>query len=117
MVSRVDVAIRSDALLGEGPRWDSATRRLLWVDIEGRAVHVSDPASGADRAILVPSRVGAAAWTTNEGSVLVALADRLALLDLADESLTTLVEIPHAGHMRLNDGACEVYFFKFYFQQ
>jgi sugar lactone lactonase YvrE len=39
--------------------------------------------------------------------VLVALADRLALLDLADESLRTLVEIPHAGHMRMNDGVCD----------
>jgi sugar lactone lactonase YvrE len=39
--------------------------------------------------------------------VLVALADRLALVDLGNESLRSLVEIPHAGHMRMNDGACD----------
>jgi sugar lactone lactonase YvrE len=107
MVSRVDIAIRSEALLGEGPRWDAGTGRLLWVDIEGRAVHIFDPASGEDRAIPVWSRVGAASWTTSPDVVLVALAERLALLDLNDESLRTLAEIPHAGHMRMNDGACD----------
>jgi sugar lactone lactonase YvrE len=107
MVSRVDVAIRSDALLGEGPRWDATDGRLLWVDIEGRVLHISDPAAGTDRAIRMWSRVGSASWTTSENILLVALADRLALLDLRDDSLSTLAEIPHAGHMRLNDGVCD----------
>jgi len=107
MLARVDVAIPAAARLGEGPRWNPHTERLLWVDIEGRAVHVSDPATGDDRAIPVWSRVGCASWTTDESTVLVALADRLALLDLRDESLTTLVEVPHAGHMRTNDGICD----------
>lgn len=107
MVSRVDVAIDAEAKLGEGPRWDAGARRLLWVDIEGRALHVFDPESGVDRAVSVWSRLGAASWTTAEGTVLVAVAERLALLSLADESLTTLAEIPHAGHMRMNDGVCD----------
>jgi sugar lactone lactonase YvrE len=107
MVSRVEVAIGDGAQLGEGPRWDAALRRLLWVDIEGRTLHVFDPVTGDDSALPVWSRVGAASWTTAEGMVLVALAERLALLSLADGSLSTLAEIPHAGHMRLNDGACD----------
>jgi sugar lactone lactonase YvrE len=107
MLSRVEVAIGSEAKLGECPRWDAAARRLLWVDIEGRELHVFDPDSGVDRSVRVWSRIGSASWTTSEGTVLVALAERLALLSLADESLSTLAEIPHAGHMRLNDGACD----------
>lgn len=102
----VDVAVRSEALLGEGPRWDAEARRLLWVDIEAGALHVSDPESGDDRTIPVGARVGAAS-PTRGGGVLVALADRLALVDLADESVRTLVEIPHGVGMRLNDGACD----------
>jgi sugar lactone lactonase YvrE len=102
----VEVAIRAGALLGEGPRWDAATGRLLWVDIEAGALHLFDPASGDDRAILLGNRVGAAA-PTQAGGVLVALADRLAVVDLDDESVHTLVEIPHGEGMRLNDGVCD----------
>ena len=102
----MEVAIRSQALLGEGPRWDAAAGRLLWVDIEAGALHLFDPARGDDRAIPLGNRVGAAAPMETCG-VLVALADRLAVVDLDDESLRTLVEIPHGEGVRLNDGACD----------
>jgi sugar lactone lactonase YvrE len=107
MLSRdFQVAFRSDGLLGEGPRWDAATGRLLWVDIEGGLLHVSDPASGADRSIELGARVGSAAPTTS-GEVLVALADRLALVDLTDESVRTVAPFPHGAGIRTNDGACD----------
>jgi sugar lactone lactonase YvrE len=107
MVSRdVHEAIRSDALLGEGPRWDAATGRLLWVDIERGLLHVSDPRSGEDRAIALGARVGAAA-PTDTGDVLVALAHRLALVDLASESVRSLAAFPHDEDVRTNDGACD----------
>jgi sugar lactone lactonase YvrE len=102
----VEVAIRSEALLGEGPRWDAATGRLLWVDIEAGALHLFDPARGDDRKILLGNRVGAAA-PVQGGGVLVALADRLAVVDLDDESIRSLVEIPHDEGMRLNEGVCD----------
>lgn len=102
----LDVAIHTEALLGEGPRWDVEARRLLWVDIEAGALHLFDPERGDDRAIPLGARVGAAA-PTRGGGVLVALADRLALVDLADETVRTLAEIPHGQEMRLNDGACD----------
>lgn len=102
----LDVAIHTEALLGEGPRWDVEARRLLWVDIEAGALHLFDPERGDDRAIPLGARVGAAA-PTRGGGVLVALADRLALVDLADETVRTLAEIRHGQEMRLNDGACD----------
>jgi sugar lactone lactonase YvrE len=102
----VEVAIEAGALLGEGPRWDAAAQRLLWVDIEGRALHRFDPARGEDRAIRLGALVGAAA-PMESGGVLVALADRLAVVDLDDESVRTLVELPHGPELRLNDGACD----------
>ena len=77
----MEIAVRANAKLAEGPRWVAPTRRLLWVDIEGCKLHVVE--DGEDRAIGLDAMVGAAASTT-AGTVLVALADRLALVDLAD---------------------------------
>ena len=100
----MEIAVRANAKLAEGPRWDAAARRLLWVDIEGRKLHVLE--GGEDRAIALEAMVGAAT-PTSSGAVLVALADRLALVDLADESVRTLVRLPHGPGLRSNDGACD----------
>ena len=98
--------IPDHARLGEGPRWDAVARHLLWVDIEGRSLHVFDPASGHDRAIALDNRPGVAVPMT-DGRVLVGLADRLVAVDLSDESTETLAVFPHDVDMRLNDGACD----------
>ena len=100
----MEIAVRANAKLAEGPRWDAAARRLLWVDIEGCELHVLE--NGQDRAIGLDAMVGAAA-PTSSGAVLVALADRLALVDLADQSVRTLVRLPHGPALRSNDGACD----------
>src|SRR5437588_443180 len=38
----VDVLIDSKAQLGEGPRWDAANERLLWVDVKRGELHAWD---------------------------------------------------------------------------
>ena len=55
----MEIAVRANAKLAEGPRWDAATGRLLWVDIEACELHVFE--SGEDRAIGFEAMVGAAA--------------------------------------------------------
>src|SRR3954469_12169680 len=81
--------------LGEGPRWDAPTGRLLWVDIEAGVLHVFHPDTGEDRAIGCGAMIGAAApW--DDDAVLVALADGLGELDLASGALRRLAELPHS---------------------
>jgi len=40
------VALAARAQLGECPLWSPTEARLYWEDIDGRAVHRFDPASG-----------------------------------------------------------------------
>ena len=103
-----ELLLRAGAALAEGPRWDARTRRLLWVDIDGCAMHEYDPSTGEDRAVGLPAKVGSAAPTNDPGQVLVALADRLAIVDRATGDLEPLAAFPHrrAG-MRANDGAVD----------
>jgi sugar lactone lactonase YvrE len=100
---QAEVLIDVRATLGEGPRWDAPRQRLLWVDIEGRGLHVWDGSN--DRTLAVDNRIGAAAPTTG-AAMLVALADRLALLDDSG-ALRDLTPIPHSSELRLNDGVCD----------
>ena len=101
----MEVALEAGAALAEGPRWDARTERLLWVDITGCALHRLDPATGEDEATPLPAMVGSAAPTEDPDRVLVALADRLAVVDVRSGELEPLVDIPHAHPgLRTNDG-------------
>jgi sugar lactone lactonase YvrE len=87
--------------LGEGPRWDAEAGRLLWVDIEGGRLHAGE------RTIDCGAMVGAVApWAGD--TVLAALRDELAAVDVGDGSVRPLASIPHGRpSMRTNDGACD----------
>jgi sugar lactone lactonase YvrE len=104
----VELALEAHAALGEGPRWDARIERLLWVDIEGCSLHVFDPATGNDASTPLPAKVGSAAPTGDPDRVLVALADRLAIVDVRSGELEPLVDLPHAHpDVRANDGAVD----------
>ncbi|MFE5117817.1 SMP-30/gluconolactonase/LRE family protein [Streptomyces sp. NPDC056669] len=56
----LDIAVRASAVLGEGPTWDAAARRLIWVDILSSRVHTYDPATGRRTTLATEQHVGAA---------------------------------------------------------
>lgn len=104
----MELALDAKAALAEGPRWDARIARLLWVDIDGRTLHRFDPASGEDEATALPAKVGAAAPTQDPDRVLVALADRLAIVDVTTGELEPVCDVPHAHPgLRTNDGAVD----------
>lgn len=70
MSGRVEVALGARAVLGEGPGWDPATGRLVWVDILSSEVHLFDPDSGRDVVQPTPQHVGAARPRAGGGLVL-----------------------------------------------
>ena len=96
------------AQLGECPVWSVAEDRLYWVDIDGRAVHRFDPATGIDEAVDVPGRPGSLALTVTAGQLLVAMEGRLGFLSFDDGSWRDWVQLePDGNGNRLNDGRCD----------
>ncbi|MEU6598929.1 SMP-30/gluconolactonase/LRE family protein [Streptomyces flaveolus] len=97
-----EVAVRAEAALGEGPTWDPATGRLIWLDILGMRLHTYDPPSGRRTIRTTPQHVGAAKPRAGGGLVLN-LRDGVGLLD-PDDTFRWLHHEPVAGR-RANDAA------------
>ena len=94
-------------ILGESPIWDERAGCLYWVDIRRPAIQRLVPATGQIDTWPMPDLVGSIALT-DEGRLLVALPQFVALFDTASGSLESYAWPPTviAGH-RFNDGRCD----------
>ncbi|MEV7283799.1 SMP-30/gluconolactonase/LRE family protein [Streptomyces sp. NPDC093252] len=102
MSTRYDIAVRAEALLGEGATWDADAARLIWVDILGCRVHTYDPATG-HRTVRTTGRHVGAAKPRAGGGLVLSLRDGVALLD-PDGTFGWLHHDPVPGR-RANDAA------------
>jgi sugar lactone lactonase YvrE len=101
-----ELVLDAKAELGEGAFWHEQEQRLYWVDIEGRKLHLFDPATGQDRAIDVGERIGTVV-PTQDGKALVALQNGIHLLQLDTEELTLIANPLESKDIRFNDGKCD----------
>jgi sugar lactone lactonase YvrE len=76
----VQLLLDAGALLGESPFWHAAEARLYWVDIEGRKIHRTDPATGTDETMDLAEQVGCIAPRAG-GGLVAALENGCALID------------------------------------
>ncbi|MEU3148388.1 MULTISPECIES: SMP-30/gluconolactonase/LRE family protein [unclassified Streptomyces] len=97
-----EVAVRARSALGEGPTWDAAAGRLLWIDILGSRIHTYDPATGRRTLRRSEQHVGAVKPRAGGGLVLN-LRDGVGLLD-PDDTFRWLRHEPVPGR-RGNDAA------------
>ncbi|MFJ6742389.1 SMP-30/gluconolactonase/LRE family protein [Streptomyces sp. NPDC091279] len=102
MSAGYEVAVRAEATLGEGPTWDAAGERLLWIDILGSRVHTYAPGSGRRTVRVTEQHVGAVKPRVGGGLVLN-LRDGVGLLD-PDGTFRWLHHEPVPGR-RANDAA------------
>ncbi|QHA04431.1 SMP-30/gluconolactonase/LRE family protein [Streptomyces broussonetiae] len=102
MSAGYEVAVRAEATLGEGPTWDAATGRLIWLDILGMRLHTYDPATGRRTVRTTEQHVGAAKPRVGGGLVLN-LRDGVGLLG-PDGGFGWLHHEPVPGR-RANDAA------------
>lgn len=102
MTYAYEVAVRAEATLGEGPTWDAAAGRLIWIDILGSRINTYDPVSGRRTSRTTDQHVGAVKPRAGGGLVLN-LRDGVALLD-EDGTFRWLRHEPVPGR-RANDAA------------
>ncbi|MGH3438600.1 MAG: SMP-30/gluconolactonase/LRE family protein [Sciscionella sp.] len=100
----MDIALRTEATLGEGPTWDPRTATLLWLDILRGEIHRFDPSRGIDDMTEVGQHVGAAKPRT-AGGLVANLVEGVALLD-ADGGRRWLVYWARDG-VRGNDAGVD----------
>ena len=102
-----DLLLDAAAILGEGPVWHHERQSLLWIDIEGHALHETAADGSSDRVILIGEQIGCLAPAG--GSVVVAgLRSGLAAIDL-ETGRRTPIDDPelHLPDNRFNDGKCD----------
>jgi sugar lactone lactonase YvrE len=106
MSEEIDVALRSDAHLGEGPVWDDVRQELVWVDILAGRIHRFSPSTGGDKTLEVGQPVGAAGLRV-EGGLVLAL--RNGFGRLSDEGVLEIVSEVESDILqnRMNDGKCD----------
>jgi sugar lactone lactonase YvrE/DNA-binding IclR family transcriptional regulator len=102
----VELTVRAEALLGEGPLWSARDGCLLWVDILAPAIHVSDPATGGDRVVATEEMVAALAPRAAGGFVAAARSG-LRTFDGAALGRVLAAPIAEGAPLRLNDGKCD----------
>jgi len=101
----VEVVAALGSELAEGPIWDDRTGRLVWVDILGRRIHATDPATGETTSIETPLHVGAVAARARGGFV-AALEDGFWII--GDGPARRIAAAPEARPgLRFNDGKCD----------
>jgi sugar lactone lactonase YvrE len=92
------------AIHGEGPAWDAASRRLLWLDMQGQRIHRTTE-DGVDEEVAY-ERPTASVAPRSGGGYAVALNDGVFLEDPAG-TLEPIFLVPDASIAHLNDGKCD----------
>jgi sugar lactone lactonase YvrE len=94
------------AKLGEGPLWDVAAQRLLWLDIYAGTVYELDPATGAQRSWTVGGLVGSLALAA-DGRLVLGIDGRLVTLDRDSGEVEALAQLSSDPDVRCNDGGVD----------
>src|SRR6476620_8938317 len=101
---RVETAVASADILGETPLWCDRTRKLWWLDIDGRLHQSFDPATGAHQVVPYACNFLCSQALTADGSHLLALDLSLHRRPSDGGALDQLCEVEHGPVNRLNDG-------------
>lgn len=107
MSGKLELAVKAQAVIGEGPVWDRKDSLLYWVDIAQKTLFIHDPAKGTSREINVGQFIGSAA-VRNSNELVIAVEDGFRFLDLRTGKQAPIVDPEaHIPGNRFNDGKCD----------
>jgi len=102
-----EVAVRAEATLGEGPTWDAAAGRLIWIDILGARVNRLDLTSGRVDDWSMPDTIG---WLIEreQGGFVAGLGRAFVALSFDPLVIETIAAPePERGGNRFNDAKAD----------
>ena len=103
-----ELILDAHAVHGEGPAWDAASARLLWVDMMAERLHMTTP--GGEDEVVAYRQLVCVAVPRASGGLALALGDGFWLQD-HDGTLRQVSAIeqpdPPVGAVRMNDGKCD----------
>lgn len=101
-----ELLLDAKATLGEGAIWHPGEKRLYWVDIEGKILHIYDPATGHDRGLPTGGKAGTVV-PVEGGGALVALQNGVYRIDTRTGRLSFVANPEKDPDIRFNDGKCD----------
>jgi len=102
----VELALRFDAEVGEGPIWDSHRRELIFVDVTRGSIHRFNPSNSQVDSISIGIHIGAVGLL-DQSRYIAAVRDGFATVDLADGKIKYLARVLESDEIRFNDGKCD----------
>ncbi|QIO34044.1 SMP-30/gluconolactonase/LRE family protein [Bradyrhizobium sp. 1(2017)] len=102
--SRVETAVASTDILGETPLWCDRSRKLWWIDIDGRLHQSFDPATGAHHVWSYDCQFLGSQALTADGTHLLAQDLSLFRRKFDDAPPARFCEVESGLDNRLNDG-------------
>ena len=101
-----ELVLDAKAMLGEGSIWHPKEKKLYWVDIEGKILHIYDPATRKDKEFPVGSRIGTVV-PVKKGGALIALQNGIHKIDTKTGKLSFITAPFIDTGLRFNDGKCD----------
>lgn len=107
MEKSLELIIDEQAIVGEGCCWHSEKKRLYWIDIDGKKLHIYSPETQSNRTINSEVVIGCVV-PRKSGGVVLASDKGFVSLDIETEKYTYLVDPEsHLPSNRFNDGKCD----------
>jgi len=106
MGEKVEQIPNTSAILGEGSIWNGKEGVLWWIDIDGKKIHVYNPATNTNKEYQLDQMIGTIV-PKKSGGALVALHRGFAHFDFATGKYTIISNPEKDDAVRFNDGKCD----------